>query len=251
MFLWVACELVILALSSQSCLRKTCRALAGIPHLSFLHTSEVLICSVAAFVLFRLRMQTTPPFLASYPKNFPKQLCMRSSDRVCFYVVMAQHERNVFCFLLQGSCVLGWIAGGQLCILRGSDLKHPYTLQRSRSTALLVPSAARSGFPCHISPIFLWELRRQPRLPSVRKTPLGHFWRHFFWNGQNAKILGNLCNMIFWDTIRQSLVSFAFWGAVGCRVLWQFCGIQRHSAAILRRPVPHVGFCLEKSILWP
>ena len=48
----------------------------------------------------------------------------------------------------------------------------------------------------------------------------------------------------FLNTITQDLVSFAFLGAVGCRIL-------RHSAAILRRPVPHVGFCLEKSDCLP
>ena len=47
-------------------------------------------------------------------------------------------------------------AVGQLCILRGSNLNHPHTLQRSWSTALLVP-APPQRFPisnhCHISPI--------------------------------------------------------------------------------------------------
>ena len=38
----------------------------------------------------------------------------------CFSVVMAQHETCFAGSVLQGSCVLAWIAAGQLCILRGT-----------------------------------------------------------------------------------------------------------------------------------
>ena len=50
--------------------------------------------------------------------------------------------------------------------------------------------------------------------------------------GHNQAKFGQFC--IFW----------------GCG-LPSSAAILLHSAAILRRPVPHVGFCLEKSIFWP
>ena len=69
---------------------------------------------------------------------------------------MAQHEKWFAGSVLQGSCILVWIAAGQLCILRRSNLNHLHILQRSWSTALLAP-ALPQRFPisnhCHTSPI--------------------------------------------------------------------------------------------------
>ena len=55
----------------------------------------------------------------------------------CFSVVMAQHETCFADSVLQDSCILDWIAAGQLRILRENHLNQPHTLQRSWSTALL------------------------------------------------------------------------------------------------------------------
>ena len=113
--------------------------------------------------------------------------------------------------VLQGSCVLDWIAVGQLCVLCESNLNLPHTLQHSWATALFCHSSA-SAAPAdsHLGPLpyftdLIWDLRRQPRLPSVSQTLLDHSWCHLF--GTAKCFLWTNC---------QNLVSPACFGAVAC-----------------------------------
>ena len=85
-------------------------------------------------------------------------------------------------------------------------------------------------------------------MPSVRKTPLGHFLHHHFFVTAETQI--------YWANFEKPVSSgqsgkiwsvLHFWGCG----LPSSVAILRHSAAILRRPVPDVGFCLEfKSLFW-
>ena len=79
-----------------------------------------------------------PRLLASCFKNAPKQICMRSGVRNMLFLLSGLNMTQCFAgYVLQGSCILDWIAAGQWCILRASNLNHPHTLQRCWSTALL------------------------------------------------------------------------------------------------------------------
>ena len=134
---------------------------------------------------------------------------------------MAQHEKCFAGSVLHGSCVLAWIAAGQLCILRGSNLNHPRTLQRSWSTPLLGARAAPRAVS-HLKPLphftdFLWELCRQPHLQSVRKTPFGHFWRHFLGTAKTQNIWADFENCFFPKRHKQAKFGqFCIFGAVFC-----------------------------------
>ena len=136
---------------------------------------------------------------------------------------MAQHEKCFAGSVLQGSCVLAWIAAGQLCILRGSNLNHPHTLQRSWSTALLVP-APPQRFPisnhCHTSPISFGNCagnlvcHRSENPPWPLLAPL-------FLERQKLKNFGQILKKCFFWTQSGKIWSVLhFWG------LWvaEFCG---------------------------
>ena len=154
--------------------------------------------------------------------------------------------RNVLLVLFcKASCILAWIAAGQLFILRGSNLNHPHTLQSSWSTALLAPAPP---------PVF--HLKPLPHFTDFLGNCAGNLVCHrsekppwpllapLFWNSKNSKILGQILknNCILLDTIRQNLVSLAFFGAESAAfcVVRQFCGGRGHT----------YGFCLEKSTFW-
>ena len=136
---------------------------------------------------------------------------------------MAQHEKCFAGSVLQGSCVLAWIAAGQLCILRGKQSQPPAYFAALLVNRIVGASAAPAVSNLKPLPHFtdsLWELRGQPRLPSVRKTALATFGATFL-ERQKFKNFGQILKkMPFLDTIRQNLVSFAFFG------LWiaEFCG---------------------------
>ena len=153
-----------------------------------------------------------------------------------FSVPMAQHEKGFVGSVLQGSCVLGWIAAGQLCILCGSNLNHPYTLQRSWSTTLLV-AAPPQRFPisnhchtisfgnctgnlvCHRSEHPPWPLLAPLFLERQKFKKFGQILKKCFFWGQSGKI----------------------WSVLLFLGLWL-----PNSAAILRRPVPHSRFLSRK-----
>ena len=152
---------------------------------------------------------------------------------------MAQHENCFAGSVLQGSCVLAQIAAGQLCIR--SNLNHPHTLQRSWSTSLLAPAPPQRlpiSHRCHTSPILFGNCagnlmcHRSSKPPWPLLAPL-------FWNGKNSKLSGKVFQGLFWTQT----------GKFGQFCIFGGCGLPS-SVAILRRPVPHIGFCLEKSIFW-
>ena len=98
----------------------------------------------------------------------------------------------------------------------------------------------------HLKPLphftdFLWELRRQPRLPSVRKTPLATFGATFFGTAKLKNFGQILKNASFGHNQAKFGQFCIFWGPNSAAILRQFCGGR----------CPHVGFCLEKSIFWP
>ena len=154
---------------------------------------------------------------------------------------MAQHEKCFAGSVLLDSCVLAWIAAGQLCIFCGSNLIHPHTLQRSWSTALLVP-APPQPFPmsnhCHISPICFGNCagnlvcHRSEKPPWPLLAPLfgtakiQKFWADFekYFFGQAGKI---------WSDLH----FFGVWVA-------EFCGNSTEAGATRR-------FLSRKSIFWP
>ena len=156
---------------------------------------------------------------------------------------MAQHESCFAGSVVQGSCVLVWIAAGRLCILRTNNLNHPHTLlQRSWSTALLV-AAPPQRFPSQTVATlhrFLLGIAQATSCAIRPQNPLGHFWRHFF---------GTAKTQNFWAKFFKAFSGHKQ-AKFGQFCICGGCGLQ-NSAAILRRPVPHVGFCLEESISWP
>ena len=204
--------------------------------------------------------------LPRVPRIPPKQSCMRSGvGNMCFCCHGSTWE--MFC----------WLCFARLLCLRldcSWAIVHPSRKQSQPPpcfAALLVNrilGANAAPAVAHLKPLphftdFLWELRRQARLPSVRKTPLGHFWRHFFGTAKPQKFWAKFCKMLLLYTIRQNLVSFAFFGVVATRrflsrnihcfaskmknwqkTLREYFGF---SAAILRKilkgqtPIPMVG----------
>ena len=106
---------------------------------------------------------------------------------------MAQHE-NFFWF-----CFVRLL---RLRLDRSWAIVHPSRKQSqppSYFAALLVkrivgaraaPAVSHLKALPHVTD-FLWELRRQPRLPSVRKPPLGHIWRHFLGTAKTQKFWAN------------------------------------------------------------
>ena len=134
--------------------------------------------------------------------------------------------RNVLLVLFckVASClVLGWIAAGQLCIFRGSNLNHPHTLQHSWSPALLVPAPPQQ-FPisnhCHISPISFGNCAGNLVCHRSEKPP----WPLFFLERQKFRNFGQILKNCFCLTQSGKFRSVLhFWG-VGCRILRQFCG---------------------------
>ena len=149
--------------------------------------------------------------------------------------------RHVLLILLflQGSCILDWIAAGQLCVLRTSNLNHPHTLQRSWSPHCCHSSANAAPVLSHLKPLprftdCFWELRRQPRLPLVQNT-LGHFWRHFLGTAEFFQNFGQIVkNKFFWTRS----------GKIGRFCIFGGCGLPS-SAAILR----HLGFVSKSPCL--
>ena len=124
----------------------------------------------------------------------------------CSSVVMAQHEQCFAGSVLHASCILAWIAAGQLCILCGSNLRLSLNHPQYFAALLVNRIVGASAAPPHRFPIlkplshftnFLWELHRQPRLPSVRKTPLGHFWRPFFGTAKTQQLWANCFEKMF------------------------------------------------------
>ena len=105
---------------------------------------------------------------------------------------MAQHEKRFSGSVWQGSCVLTWIAAGQLCILRGSNLNHPRYFAALLVNRIVVASAASAL--SHLKPLphftdFPWELSKQPRLPLVRnKKPLATFGATFSGTAKTQKM---------------------------------------------------------------
>ena len=143
---------------------------------------------------------------------------------------MAQHEKCFAGSVLQGSCVLAWIAAGQLCILRGSNLNHPHTLQALLVNRIVGASAAPTV--SHLKPLphftdFLWESRRQPRLPSVRKTPLATFGATFL-ERQKLKNFGQILKNASFGHNQAKFGQFCIF--LGCG-LPNSAAILRHSAA--------------------
>ena len=95
----------------------------------------------------------------------------------------------------------------------------------------------------HLKPLphftdFLWESRRQPRLPSVRKTPLATFGATFL-ERQKLKNFGQILKKMLPLDNQAKFGQFCIF--LGCG-LPNSAAMLRRSAAILRRPVPHVGF---------
>ena len=89
----------------------------------------------------------------------------------------------------------------------------------------------------HLKPLphftdFLWELRRQPRLPSVRKTPLATFGATFL-ERQKFKNFGQILKKCFFWT--QSGKIWSVLHFLGCglpnsvAILRQFCGGRCHT----------------------
>ena len=74
---------------------------------------------------------------------------------------------------------------------------------------------------------------------SVKMPPLSLLLEppFFFGAAKNSRIGGEFCQKCFFWTVRQNLVSFAFFGALGCRVPWQFCGGRCHTLFFLSRQV--------------
>ena len=75
------------------------------------------------------------------------------------------------------------------------------------------------------------------------KTPIGHFWHHFFGTYCLVKIhkFGRILRKTFsLDTIWQNLVNFACF--VGCQVLWQVCC---SSGIFAENPMCKVRFFLQ------
>ena len=87
----------------------------------------------------------------------------------------------------------------------------------------LIVGASAVPIVSHLKPLahftgFLWELRRQPRLPSVRQTPLATFGATFF---GTAKI------QTFWaDFAKMLLKAGKLWSVLHFLRLWvaEFCG---------------------------
>ena len=76
----------------------------------------------------------------------------------------------------------------------------------------------------HLKPLshftdFCWELRRQPRLPSVRKTPLGHFWRHSLGTAKTQRFWANFETCFFWTESSKiwSVLHFLGPNSAACR----------------------------------
>ena len=73
-------------------------------------------------------------------------------------------------------------------------------------------------------------------MPSVQKTSPRPLWRHFFLEGQKFKSFGQFLKKCLFGHNQAKTGQFCiFFG----------CGLP-NSAAILRRPVPHVGFLSRK-----
>ena len=117
-----------------------------------------------------------------------------------------------------------------------------FALQRSWSAALLVP-APPQRFPisnhCHISPISFGNCAGNLVYHRSEKNPLATFGATFL-ERQKLKNFGQILKNASFGHNQAKFGQFCILGG---------CGLP-NSAAILRRPVPHVGFCLEKSICW-
>ena len=106
---------------------------------------------------------------------------------------MAQHEKCFAGSVLQGSCVLAWIAVGQLCILRRKQSQPPAYFAALLVNRIVGASATPAVSNLKPLPHFtdsVWELRGQPRLPGP-KNRFGHFWRHFFGTAKIQKFWAN------------------------------------------------------------
>ena len=134
---------------------------------------------------------------------------------------MAQHETFFADSILHGSCILDWIAARHFASFVKAISTTPilWVFLVNRIVTIAVP-ARPQWLPisnhCQGSPISLGNLGWH-----WSKKPLGRFWRHFFGTAEFKIWVVKKC---FLWAIRQNLVSFAFLGAVGCRVLRQFCG---------------------------
>ena len=124
-------------------------------------------------------------------------------------------------------------------------------IRLDRSWAIVHPSRKQSQPPayfaallvnrivghCHISLISFWNC-------AGNLVCLATFGATFFWNGKTQKFWANLRKCFFWT---QSGKNWSVLHFGGCG-LPNFSAILRHSTAILQKPVPHVGFCVKKSI---
>ena len=165
---------------------------------------RLLICSVAAFGPFSAEHANHASFPCLVSQEFPQiSLYEIRCYKHVFLLSWLNMRKIVLVLFCKGSCVLGWIAAGQLCIFRGSNLNHPYF------AALLVNrvvGASAAPAVSHLKPLphftdFLWELRRQPPLPSVRKTPCWPLLAPFILERQKLKKFAQFLKTCFFQGV--------------------------------------------------
>ena len=145
---------------------------------------------------------------------------------------MAQHEKCFAGSVLQGSCILDWLAAGQLCILRESNLNHPTLCSALGRLRCYHCSACAAPVVSNLKP-----------LPRLTDSPLGIAQVTSFAIGPKKKpwpLLAPLLERQKFKNFRQILgkmllwtESCKMWSVLHCLGLW--VAELPSSAAILRQ----------------
>ena len=102
----------------------------------------------------------------------------------------------------------------------------------NRIVTIAVP-APPQGFPisnhCHVSPISPLGIAQATSFAIGKKKPLATFGATFLERQKNPKFWANFENMLLLDTIKQNLVSFAFFGLRVAEFWRQLCGGRCHT----------------------